>query len=142
MIIITKQLAKHLPIKTVPKGIIVDPTNVQNIIHTLKQLKKEETVVIYDKTVSKEKDITKPIQVKDHVNKTGLNPLVGIQQKLKIDFIDLSNLYGDTGVVTTCCGKKLDTTINFPSHYLSNLTIIAKSMGVKTKAYLIKCKNN
>ena len=33
------------------------------------------------------------IQIKDHINNTGTNILIGKQKTLNIDFIDLTNLY-------------------------------------------------
>ena len=79
-------------------------------------------------------------QVKDHINRTGQNPLRGKQKKLNIDFIDMSNLYkyNKNAVITDCCGQKLNLNYSYPNHYLCNISIIARASGVKEiSGYLI-----
>ena len=45
------------------------------------------------------------IQVRDHINSTGTNILIGKQKTLCIDFTDLTNLYAynQNSVITECC---------------------------------------
>ena len=46
-------------------------------------------VYIYDETYNKKQKHTQRQHIKDHINKTGTNPLIGEQK----NFIDISSLY-------------------------------------------------
>ena len=80
------------------------------------------------------------IKVKDHINRTGENPLISHQKKLNIEFIDITKIYKieKNAVNTDCCGKKLNKKYTYPSHYLCNISILAKAMGIKKiSAFLV-----
>ena len=106
--------------------------------------KKRKEVIIYDITYIDSKKET--IKVKDHINKTGENPLRGKQQKLQIDFIDITNIYSDKkeGVVTTSLGstkgkKEFKKTKN-PSTEMSNIAVLCKALEFKKiEGILINC---
>ena len=128
--IITQQASESLPAEhPLKKYITLDPTNFNNTYKILKSIKTKEICVI-DTTMSqkiKEKEI---IQVMDHINNTGANILIGKQKILGIDFIDMSNFYThkDKSIITHCCGKVLNTNKDYPSHYLCNITTLARAM--------------
>ena len=69
------------------------------------------------------------------MNKTGENPLIGKQKKLKIDFIDITKIYKQTkgGIVTTSIGQKTTSkerkVIQNASTDLSNIAILCHAFG-------------
>ena len=67
------------------------------------------------------------------MNHTGINPLIGKQNQLNIDFVDMTHVYNKkpNGVITHCNGKELKQEHNFPSHYISLITIIARALKYK-----------
>ena len=77
------------------------------------------------------------INVSDHINKTGQNPLIKKQNKLKIEFIDTTKIYTKQkkeGVVTTSLGQRFNKkkkNEKYPSTYISNVAIICKAIGFK-----------
>ena len=49
------------------------------------------------------------IPVNDHINKTGINPIINNNQIKAPQFQDISRLYKTIkGVTTTCCGEKIN----------------------------------
>ena len=104
--------------------------------HNLNEIK------IYDQTFNKNRKNGEIITVRDHINKTGDNPLIGNQDKLTSQFIDISELYeSHDGVVTTCLGKSYDQQKNhhhYPSTHMCHMSIIAKAMGIrKIQGFLV-----
>ena len=122
-----------------PEGVVVDFSDFDDCINCLHKLKKE-TLLIYDITENKNFNHEEIIPINDQINCTGSNPLVGRQQKLGIDFVDMSRLYEYTpkGVVTHSCGEKLNLQFEFPSHYLAHIVILARAKKFKNiSAWLI-----
>lgn len=138
MKIITSHLAKYLNrIQDINYDIILDPTNVENIILLLKNKKQ---ITIYDRTCQLNYLEKKIFYVNDHINRTGANPLTYIKFRKNSFFIDLQKLYkqNKNGIITNCCGLKLNNKYNFPSHMLCHITIIARLLKIKNiYAYLI-----
>lgn len=118
--------------------ITVNPASFNNIYSILNKNKPKNLTVI-DATINYDYEKGTIFKVNDHINKTGMSILRGKQQFLKIDFIDISNLYlkSKKGIITQCCGQSLDTKKVFPSHYLCQVTILAKALKIDSiKAYL------
>ena len=137
--IITNQLSKFLPTNhKLQNHISIDPTNFKEM-YNLFQISKEKELCIYDATVSKNLKYGQTVRVRDHINNTGTNILIGLQQTLKIDFPDATNVYSQdqNGVITTCCGKKINFEKKYPSHYLCHPVTLARSMQInKITGYL------
>ena len=131
--IITKQLANTLPQKHgLLNKTILDGENFKLIYKTLQKLPKNE-IKIFDITNSPKHNKNELINVKDHINQTGSNILIGNQNKIDIDFPDLSNIYTDKGqgITTICCGHQLLNEKQYPSTFLCNISIIAKILNFK-----------
>ena len=113
--------------------VVYSPNHVEMFAEKIISSRPEE-VTIYDITkTSKQKHLSK-IYVNDHVNRTGSNPLIGKQKYFDVDFIDIKKTYKlhPSGVVTFCCGKKLNKELPFPSHYLCHISIICKTLKVQS----------
>ena len=118
-----------------PAGSIkINPKNIVDTIKILKTLK-EYSIEIYDITHNPQIPHNEKIIVKDHINQTGNNPLIGIQSQFLEAFIDISNIYSaEDGVTTVCLGKHYDKhkkQNEYPSTYLCYISILAKAIGVK-----------
>jgi hypothetical protein len=137
--IITKELYRALPGKNRLKNIkAVSPQNFEEIYKLLKN-KNIKELCITDLTSTKLIDYNNKIRVKDHINKSGSSLIAGRQAYLNIDFIDITQIYNsdNKSIITTCCGKELNKKYHYPSHYLSNITILAHSLKIpKIKAFL------
>ena len=130
--IITKQLFKALPAKNKMKNFLsISPQNFDECYLILKN-KKIKNLNITDLTSTKLINYNKIIKVKDHINKSGTNLIIGNQNFLKIDFIDLSKIYNydSESIITTCCGTHLNSQFDYPNHYLSNITILAHALKI------------
>ena len=96
---------------------------------------KNKKITIYDVTYIKTNK--KEIKVKDHINKTGKNPIIGNQKKLKLDFIDITKIYKNKkeGVVTTSVGRKAfkhnKTKKKNLSTEICNVAILCKALKAK-----------
>ena len=116
------------------QSIKINPKNIAETIKTLKALK-EYSIEIYDITHNSQIPHNEKIIVKDHINKTGNNPLIGIQSQFSEAFIDISNIYcAEDGVTTVCLGAHYDKhkkQNEYPSTYLCYISILAKAIGVK-----------
>ena len=122
-----------------PKGVILDFSKTDECIAFLSSVK-DQGISIYDITQNEELDFKTIISVNDHVNCTGSNPLVGRQQKMGIDFVDMTSIYEQKsdGIITHSGGKKLNLQFDFPSHYLAHIIILARTLKFKfIRAYLI-----
>ena len=85
-------------------SIKINPNNRSETIRTLKTLK-QHSIEVYDITHNPHMPHDEKIVVKDHINQTGNNPLIGIQRQFSEPFIDISNTYNvDDGVTTVCLG--------------------------------------
>ena len=129
--IFTKELAES---KLFPESqfIIVDAEDNDSLIHHMLNIKNStNSIEIWDLTKGYNSgDI---IEVSDHINKTGSNPLFGNQQKLGIDFPDITNLYQTkTGVVTSCHGKRFsETDEKNSSTWICHISIVARAIGIQ-----------
>ena len=122
-----------------PKGVILNFSKTDECIAFLSSIK-DKSISIYDITQNEELDFEAIISVKDHVNCTGNNPLVGRQQKLGINFVDMTSVYEQKseGIFTHSGGKKLNLQFDFPSHYLAHIIILAQTLKFKSiGAFLI-----
>jgi hypothetical protein len=116
---------------------VVNPQDHSSLYSSLKEAKQ---ITIYDITRTKNHPPGTIISVKDHINRTGKNPLIGHQQELNIDFVDITELYKSelNAVKTNCCGKALNRKHPYPSHYLCLISILAKALGIpKISAFLV-----
>ena len=138
MKIITQQLADKLPKNhKLLSNLVLNPQDYLAICPVLKEVKQ---LTIYDITTTKKHPDKTIINVKDHINRTGNNPLIGHQEKLGIDFTNINKLYknGKNSIKTDCCGKTLNLRYPYPSHYLCNISILAKAIGIpKISAFLV-----
>ncbi|MBC8213427.1 MAG: hypothetical protein ISR90_04645 [Candidatus Marinimicrobia bacterium] len=142
--IITKQLFDQSESNILPDGFVVDPEDVHKVINILKTIRKQsKTITVYDITKSELLKNEEIITVSDHINKTGHNPIIGVQKELKVDFTDLSHLYkrSKKHVVATCFGnRQVPGSAEYPAGFLCNITILAKAIGFKNiKGKLINC---
>ena len=131
MKIITKELATRLPSNhDLLQYKKIDPQQINSVIHILKQ---KQPITVYDHTNTSLYRMGKIIGVKDHINRTGSNPLIGYTKTLNIDFIDMQKIYkkNKTYIITDCCGSELNLQYSHPSHYLCNITLIARAMKYK-----------
>ena len=131
--IITKQLSKKLPIDHELNKKTICNTRSYEEIHSILKLIHPTMIQIYDSTLTPRYKRGSIIPVSDHINRTGQNPLVGNSTSKKVEFIDISNLYHryKNGITTDCCGEALNKAYIYPSHYLCNFAIVARSMGIK-----------
>ena len=138
MKIITHQLAEKLPrYHDLLSNQTINPLDYSALYLILKEAKQ---LAIYDTTTTQNHPPNAIISVNDHINRTGKNPLIGNQKKLSIDFIDITRLYQrkKNGVNTNCCGNELNEKYSYPSHYLCNISILAKAIGIqKIAAFLV-----
>ena len=124
MIIATKELINQK--KDFKYNIIADINNLKKLKEDLSKIKKDTSIKIYDIGVIK-KESKKTIEVKDHINKTGINPIIGSN---KIEFKDIGRLYkSKKGTVTTCCGKSLNLNYKNPSHFLCVFSVLVFYLG-------------
>lgn len=119
----------------------IDPLNTKNIINLIKENNNIQFQV-YDITYNKTHKNNQIFPVSDHINYTGHNPLIGRQKDLPSPFIDISNLYKNTGGVTTSClGKNFNQHKNthlYPSTYLCYIPIISRALKKEnTSGFLI-----
>ena len=124
MIIITKEALREK--KERPHDVVADIKDLENLKKEVYLIKKDTPIKIYDLGFV-EKNSQEIVEVKDHLNKTGKNPIIGSN---KIDFKDISCLYkSKTGIVTTCCGKKLNQNQRNPSHFLCVFSVLVFYLG-------------
>ena len=118
----------------IAKSIKINPKNIAETIKILKTFQ-QHSIEVYDITHNPQKPHDERIIVKDHINKTGSNPLIGIQNQFSEPFIDISNTYNvDDGAITVCLGPHYNQHKNqhaYPSTYLCYISILAKAIGVK-----------
>ena len=124
MIIITQEVFNTK--KETPHDIVADINRLEKLKTELSQIKKNTPIEIYDLGVIK-KEQQETLKVKDHINKTGINPIIGSD---KIEFKDISKLYKNKkGIVTTCCGKNLNLNHKNPSHFLCVFSVLVLYLG-------------
>ena len=113
----------------------------KNIFEEIKKTNPNQ-INIYDQTHSSKHKQDEIIEVVDHINKTGCNPLIGNQHKLKQQFVDISKLYSNSeGVTTTCLGKDFEKhkkTHKYPSTHMCQISIVVRALGKsEIKGFLI-----
>ena len=116
------------------ESIKINPKDIVGAIKILKSLK-QQMIEIYDITHNPQMPHNEKIVVKDHINQSGNNPLIGIQNQFLEPFIDISNIYNvENGATTVCLGAHYDKhkkNHEYPSTYLCYVSILAKAIGVK-----------
>ena len=138
IIIATKELISVQP--DFKKDIVADINDLVRLQNEIKKVKNtQENITIYDigKINTSNK---KQIKIKDHINKSGINPIIKNPMIDNITFEDISNIYkSKEGSTTTCCGEKINSSYSNPSHYLCVFSITLFYLGYKNlKAYLIE----
>ena len=131
--IITEQLAKKLHQNNeLQKHNIVNPTNFNQLYQLLKSNKIDE-IHVTDATTTKKKEPGTIIPVQDHINRTGKNILIGKQDFLAIDFLDITTPYTSmkNSIITDSCGQNLNKKYEYPSHYICHVTTLAHAMNIK-----------
>ena len=138
MKIITQQLADKLSKNNdLLSNLALNPQDYFAIQPVLKDVKQ---LTIYDITTTKKHPHKAIINVSDHINRTGTNPLIGRQKELGINFTNINKLYKSeqSSIQTDCCGNTLNLRYPYPSHYLCNISILAKALGVpQISAFLV-----
>ena len=141
MKIITQQLADKLPKNhELLSNLALNP---QDYLSIHSALKEAQQLTIYDITTTKKHPVETIINVNDHINRTGNNLLIGRQKELDIYFININKLYNSeqNSIKTDCCGKTLNLRYPYPSHYLCNISILAKAIGIpKISAFLVNIR--
>ena len=117
-------------------------TSFEETAKELKKVKKGQAVEIWGATTSKIHQKNEIINVNDHINFTGNNPLIGKQNKIKTGFPDMSKVYkkSKAGVITTSRGKHflLNKEYEYQTENFCYFGIIARALGIKTiNGYLI-----
>ena len=114
---------------------IANIKDIKKLNKKLLELDLKEEIIIYDLGIVKNSS-NKVCEVRDHINKTGQNPIIGNK---KIEFKDISKLYGSkNGITTTCCGKDLNLNHENPSHYLCFYAILIFYLGfTNIKGFII-----
>lgn len=137
--IITQQLEKQLSLDhELKKELVCNIQSFDDIAYIIKKAG-PSLIQIFDSTFTPHYKRGSIIPISDHINRTGQNPLIGNNTSKKIEFIDISNLYHceKKGIITDCCGDKLDKSYIYPSHFLCNFSIVARSLGIeKIQAFL------
>ena len=132
--VITKQLSKKLPLENkLQKLTNISHDNFESI-YKLIHSKKITELHVTDATYSNKIPKGKTVQVKDHINKTGSSILIERQALLNIDFIDMAEAYsfGKNAIITVCCGETLNKNLDYPSHFLCHITILAHALKIPT----------
>ena len=130
IIVATKELIVKQ--KNFQHDILADINNLQKF-HTeiLEAQKKARNISIYDAGIVTQ-NFSKPVEIKDHINKTGINPIINNREIQEITFRDISKIYNTIkGEVTTCCGKEINTTYPNPSHFLCVFSILTFYLDFK-----------
>ena len=125
MIIITKELFEKKP--EMKHDYVAKIERLEEMRQTISCIENKNTeIIIYD-LGSKYPKNPQLLEVVDHINKTGINPIIGMK---KIEFKDISKLYASNkGIVTTCYGEKTNTSHIYASHYLCVFSILVYYLG-------------
>ena len=130
IIVATKELIVKQ--KNFQHDILADINNLPKFqIEILEAQKKDLNISIYDAGIITQKS-SKPAVIKDHINKTGINPMINNKEIQEISFYDISKIYNSVkGEVTTCCGKEINRDFPNPSHFLCVFSILAFYLDFK-----------
>ena len=143
-IIITTQTARLYLRKAKPELtaqlIVVSSNKYEKLIKKLANKEKQE-VLIFDTTTNQNHRNLEIIEVKDHINKTGENPLIEHQKSFNQRFIDITDIYKPNNHTqartTTSKGKRTTTNTHkrpnqkYASTYLCNIAIICAALQFK-----------
>jgi len=132
--VITGQLSNKLPPEhKLQKLININHDNFESL-YKLIHSKNITSLHVTDATYSNKVPKGRTVQVKDHINRTGSGVLIGKQEFLKIDFIDMTEMYSaeKSGIITVCCGEILNKNVDFPSHFLCHITTLAHALKIPT----------
>ena len=138
IIIATKELIKEKP--DFKRDIVADINNLDQFQAEIKENQTpEQEIALYDIGKIDQRD-KKTIKIKDHINKSGINPIINNSTINKITFQDISTIYNtDQGVITTCCGEEINISYTNPSHYLCVFRILLFYLNYKNlQAYLVE----
>ena len=138
IIIATKELIKEKP--DFKRDIVADIKNLDQFQTEIKQIQNPlKEIALYDIGKIDKKD-KKTIKIKDHINKSGINPIINNPTINKITFQDIRNIYNtDQGAITTCCGEEINRSYTNPSHYLCVFSILLFYLDYKNlQAYLVE----
>ena len=142
--IITKELEKTQLFKLAEKKYVWEKS-----IDTIKKNKflKEKEIHVYDITKKEKEKEGKIYNVNDHVNKSGENPL--ILKNTKIKFIDMTGVYEKTqkGIITNSLGtkyKKENQKHSFPSTDIAKISIFLRFINpqIKIRGFLVNCSKD
>ncbi len=129
--IYTKRLALSKLLST-NEVTVVDVLDNKSLINHILNIKKlTSSIEIWD--VTKGYNPGCIVEVSDHINKTGKNPLFGNQKALGIDFPDITSLYqSENGVITSCYGESFDK-INDKniSTWMCHISIVSRALGIE-----------
>ena len=137
IIIATKELIKIIP--EFQHDILADANKLERFQKTILKIKNlKEKIKIYDIGKIYKKD-QKLMRIKDHINKTGINPIINNKHINQITFQDISKLYNiKNGDTATCCGRKINKAYPNPSHFLCVFSILLFYLEYKNiEAYII-----
>jgi len=132
IIIVTEEVKKIIKNKKIKikEDLVYNKKTINKLINI-----KNKRIIIYDITYCESKN--KILKINDHINKTGENPIIGNQKKLKTDFIDITKIYKESrnGVITTSVGKKgfkkIKKKIECPSTEICNIAILCKVLNLR-----------
>ena len=115
-------------------------------IKTIANLKNKE-IYIYDTTKTDNHENNAVLNVKDHINMTGHNPLIGNQHLIDSPFVDISEIYAvQRGVVTECLGLAFESKhehFKYPSRHLCYFSILCAALGIsQVSARLINIRKS
>ena len=136
LILITAQLKNKYPNIDISQNqkIIIPNIDTDNNIKFFKTIVNYD-ITIYDHTKNSALENHTIIDVSDHINKTGHNPIIGKQALMPNNFIDTTNLYKTTtGVITHCLGERFEVDYknhNNPSHFICYIAILLYALGCK-----------
>lgn len=133
--LITSQLEKEHPDIAINENQkIINPEFIEENIEFFKTIINYD-IIIYDHTTNNKLENYTQMDICDHINRTGYNPIIGKQQQMPQDFIDISNLYkANDGVITNCLGKRFQKDYNKhdnPSHFICYIAILLQALGCK-----------
>ena len=72
---------------------IFDNENFEETKKEILKIKKNQNIEIWGATTSEKHKNKEILLVKDHINFSGYNPLIGKQKKIKTNFPDMTNVY-------------------------------------------------
>ena len=131
MKVITKELYKLN--KNLKQNYVLDFNKLKEVQDFFKSKKNQiNKIEIYDLTKCNKLKEGEIVLVKDHINKSGINPIINNKKLFSKGFKDIGNIYtSKNGIVTTCCGKTLNNNFKYPSHYLCVYVVLLYYIGYK-----------